>query len=167
MAEEATATKREQTEGSDIAVRFQLPSSGTWQFDTEASDYDTVLYVQSLCGDAESELVCNDDINYEAGLTQSRDRFEGLEGDFVYVNIDAYDNLDPQTFSLRAQPFIPTNPPEVESVEVFLNVEAFNWCASAARRGERWGVFSLQSYDSDGTDTEAGDGHLSIFRSHI
>ena len=46
--------------GRDALIAWTAPSDGTFSFDTEGSDYDTVLHVRDgLCTGA--ELACNDD----------------------------------------------------------------------------------------------------------
>ena len=154
-----------QTEGADLAIRFQFPTAGTWEFDTESSAHDTVLYVRSDCIDAAAELACNDDINYEAGLTQSRVQVEGAEGDYVFVIVDAYDDMNAQLFTLRARPFVPTNPPAVDEVEVFLNTSASQIGVRVSGSDEEKDVVSLalNLYNLDGAGLFADAGDVDVF----
>ena len=55
---------------------------------------------------------------------QSRVKVEGDAGDYVFLIVDAYDNLDPQNFTLQASPFVATEPPTIDSVDVYIDAES-------------------------------------------
>jgi hypothetical protein len=67
---------------------WTAPSAGTWTFDTEGSNFDTVLYVLDACGG--TELACNDD---SSGLQSEVDVTLGA-GDSVVVGIGGFDGSE-------------------------------------------------------------------------
>jgi hypothetical protein len=68
----------------DRAFAFVAPADGDYVFDTDGSDYDTVLYLYDACGGA--EIDCNDDA---IGL-QSRVRARMTAGELVIIVVDGY-----------------------------------------------------------------------------
>ena len=94
-------------------VANRRPKAPIWRFDSNyrlrargnSAPKRPLMTQSSMHGvraeDSESELDCNDDINYEAGLVQSRVKVEGDAGDYVFLIVDAYDNLDLKTLRFR------------------------------------------------------------------
>ncbi len=50
-----------ETAGNEQIFSFELAEAGPVFLDTSGSDFDTVLSVRTACGDADSELACDDD----------------------------------------------------------------------------------------------------------
>lgn len=80
-------------DGGESVLSLTLPRGGPVCLDTFGSGYDTTLYVRTACGDAETELACNDDtggVQSQIGFAAEADTpyfvfmdgFAG-EGDFV------------------------------------------------------------------------------------
>lgn len=55
--------------------------------DTNGSTFDTVLHVQSSCGDSGSEIACDDD---GGSGVQSEVEFSVTDGTFYYVIVDGF-----------------------------------------------------------------------------
>jgi len=74
--------------GPEAVLEFEAPEDGTWVFDTDGSDFDTLLYVRTACTEPASELECDDD----GGGAGSSSRAEAWlnEGQVVYVFVDGY-----------------------------------------------------------------------------
>ncbi len=81
------------TAGAEVAFRFVAPEAGLWRFLAVAADpdapFDTVLYARTACLDVETELDCNDDLDFPA-RTDSRVIVELAAGDAVFLVVDAY-----------------------------------------------------------------------------
>ncbi|MEZ4431162.1 MAG: PPC domain-containing protein [bacterium] len=67
---------------------FTAPAAGDYTFDTLGSNFDTVLYLRSACGDAASEIACNDDRG--GGGTTSRITTNLAAGQRITVVVDGY-----------------------------------------------------------------------------
>ena len=80
-------------QGAEVAFRFVAPEPGLWRFLAAAADpdapFDTVLYARTACLDAETEVDCNDDLDFPA-RTDSRVIVELAEGEAVFLVVDAY-----------------------------------------------------------------------------
>jgi len=74
-------------EGNDRVYMFRAPTSGTICADTSGSSFDTVLYVQTSCGDNGTDLDCDDDGG--SGLA-SQVEWTASEGTFYYLVVDGY-----------------------------------------------------------------------------
>ena len=80
------------TVGPDAVFAFTAPEAGEWEFNTTGSEFDTVMYARESCLDPTTELDCNDDIDFGAGLSQSRLRLNLVADQTVYVFIDTYND---------------------------------------------------------------------------
>lgn len=91
------------TGGEDVSFLWTAPETGTYTFSTAGSNYDTILYVADSC--IGEELDCNDDADFNAGVTSSEviDIFVA-EGDSIVVTIDAYEFFESGTYSLDITP---------------------------------------------------------------
>jgi hypothetical protein len=67
--------------------RWTAPDSGTVCAHTNGSDYDTVLYVQTTCGDAGTDVGCDDD---GGDGVQSEVEFTASAGTTYYVIVDGF-----------------------------------------------------------------------------
>jgi len=80
-------------QGAEVVFRFVAPEPGLWRFLAAAADpdapFDTVLYARTECLDAETEVDCNDDLDFPA-RTDSRVIVELAEGEAVFLVVDAY-----------------------------------------------------------------------------
>jgi hypothetical protein len=114
------------TVGPDTVVQFTAPSAGEWEFNTTGSDFDTVMYARTSCLDETSELDCNDDIDFGAGLSQSRVRLNLEEGQTVYLFVDTYDDqaLTAAPFTITAKPFVMTNAPVLDNATFTIDTNA-------------------------------------------
>ena len=81
--------------GEDVMVSWEAPSDGCYTFDTESSDYDTVLRRMDMCGG--KEIDCDDDGG--DGTTSSLE-VTVVAGDVVYISIDAYSSSYAGSFVL-------------------------------------------------------------------
>lgn len=77
------------SQGADVAYRWTTPSAGTFVFDTEGSEFDTVLYVTTGC-EGGVELGCNDDIDTAAGNRASRVAVELASGQIILIVVDGW-----------------------------------------------------------------------------
>ena len=82
--------------GLDAVYRVSFPQATTVCASTVGSDFDTVLYVQTTCGDTDSELACNDD----GETLQSTLEFEAAAGVPYYVVVDGYNANYSGTYTL-------------------------------------------------------------------
>ena len=91
------------TGGEDVSYRWTSPATGTYTFSTVGSTYDTILYIDESCVGA--ELDCNDDADFNAGVTSSEilDVFV-TSGESIVVTIDAYEYFESGTYSLDITP---------------------------------------------------------------
>jgi hypothetical protein len=129
-----------ESSGSEVAFEFTAPEAATYRFYSGAvtEGIDTILYARDTCADGETELACNDDVDYAGGLYDSRIWFDLEAGQTVYVIVDAYPLQDgPQ------------------SGEVFLNVKTID-------RADRGGecdrlVLDTACPDTDFCYTEIGE----------
>ena len=86
------------TGGREIALLWQAQFAGCYTFDTQASDYDTTLYVRTECNG--TELGCNDDssgLQSELDLTLSA-------GQRVVVFVDGYSSWSTGNYVLDINP---------------------------------------------------------------
>ena len=83
------------------------------------------MYARESCLDPTTELDCNDDIDFGAGLSQSRLRLNLVADQTVYLFIDTYNDetLTAGAFTLTAKPFVMTNPPTLNEAILAVNVE--------------------------------------------
>lgn len=73
------------SEAPDRAFTWTAPSSGVWTFDTNGSDYDTLLYAVMSCGGA--ELACDDD---DGDGLQSQITLTLTAGQTIVLVVDGY-----------------------------------------------------------------------------
>ncbi|MBV71018.1 MAG: hypothetical protein CMH52_06660 [Myxococcales bacterium] len=116
---DATFSSLNQNEGScgglgnERAFLFTAPTAGTWLFTVDAADsmLDTVLYARSDCGDAETELSCNDD-RVPGQTLLSQIQLSLAVDDTVFVLVDAFmGEGSPFTLSARSVPVVGENEP--------------------------------------------------------
>ena len=74
--------------GGDRVYTFTLDA--TAHLDAEVQGFDTILYVQAMCGDATTELACNDDIDTQSGEYGSEISLSLTPGTYALV-VDGYD----------------------------------------------------------------------------
>jgi len=78
-------TCRTDNGGLDVAFLWEAPADGCYQFDTNDSSYDTILYLQDSCNG--TELACDDD---SGNSTQSLVEHSVTAGESVVVIVDGY-----------------------------------------------------------------------------
>jgi hypothetical protein len=81
--------------GSDMFYRFAAPEDGCYTFDTEASDFDTLLRLFDACEG--TSLACDDD---GGGGVTSMITHAMEEGDEVFVVVDGYTSSSSGSFEL-------------------------------------------------------------------
>ena len=74
--------------GPEQSFRFVAPNDARYVFDTDGSDFDTVLYLRTSCGESETESACSDD---DIG-SRSQVTVELSEGDEITVFVDSFGN---------------------------------------------------------------------------
>jgi len=82
--------------GEDYIVLFRAEEDGCYTFDTESSDYDTVLRLYDACEG--TEIACDDDsgmVGWTSKITQGL-----LGGDEVLVVVDGYSSFSSGSFVL-------------------------------------------------------------------
>jgi hypothetical protein len=107
---------------------FTAPETGTYRFDTtENFGLDTVIYLQSTCGDSASELDCNDDFgDFNNGEVQSEIIINLEAGQEVFLTVDTFgfeegaESAEGMTFTARAE-LIQATAPVLEGAEVVFN----------------------------------------------
>ena len=114
----------------DAVVSFTAPEAGTYRFDsTENFGIDTVLYIQSACGDSASELACNDDFGDAAnGEVQSEIIIDLEVGQELFLVIDTFETAEGSegaAFSARAEKITATAP-VLDSAEVAFSSQTFS-----------------------------------------
>ena len=89
--------------GNDVVYRFVAPDSGTMCAHTNGSSYDTVLYVQTACGDSGSDVACDDDGG--DGL-QSEAEFTASAGTTYFFIVDGFSSgsSGDYSFTIRRGP---------------------------------------------------------------
>jgi len=73
-------------DAGELVYRLRVQNPSRVRFDTEGSDFDTVLSVRAACDDAASEVVCNDDTD---GPTSSV-AFDAAPGRDYFVIVDGF-----------------------------------------------------------------------------
>ncbi|MCS6799169.1 MAG: hypothetical protein NZ898_11695 [Myxococcota bacterium] len=74
--------------GRELVIQWTAPMAGRYVFDTQGSEYDTVLYARN--GSCEGdELACNDDAGGDLG-TQSRIQLSVTKGQVIVLVLDAF-----------------------------------------------------------------------------
>ena len=117
----------------DAIVHFTAPTAGTYSFDTISSfGLDTIIYLQATCGDAGSELDCNDDYgSFENGEVQSQIIINLEAGQEVFLVVDSFateDGAENTEFVARAEQ-VSATAPVLESAEVFFNSNNYTLAA--------------------------------------
>ncbi len=92
--------------GPEAVWAFALDAAGCVRLSTAGSAYDTVLHVRRDCGDAASEVACNDDA---AGL-QSAVEVEAEAEQTYWVFVDGYSENSAGEYSLSIEPCEPPPP---------------------------------------------------------
>ncbi|MEZ4463021.1 MAG: dickkopf-related protein [bacterium] len=87
--------------GEEIAHSFVAPEAGTFCARTDGSDYDTVVYVRTDCGDPATELGCNDDAG---GTLQSAVEFQAEAGATYHVFVDGFAGAGAYALAVTAGP---------------------------------------------------------------
>ena len=117
----------------DAVVHFTAAEAGTYRFDTISSfGLDTIIYLQSVCGDANSELDCNDDFgSFENGEVQSQIILNLEAGQEVFLIVDSFatePGAENAAFIARAE-MVSATTPILESAEVVFNPNTFSLAA--------------------------------------
>ena len=91
----ATAQSDESTHagrqgGASVWWSWTAPATGTAEFTTVGSSFDTLLAVYSVSANSRTEVVSNDDIDQQNGIYQSAVEFEAQEGRRYYIAVDGY-----------------------------------------------------------------------------
>jgi hypothetical protein len=132
-------------EGAETVVRFAAPAAGMWRIETqhERTDYDTLIHVRSECGDADSEIACNDDI-VTGRVQPSRVHVSLDEGEAVFVIVDAWERDGMGRFGLVAR--------QMDVVEEGAGCDP---AGNDNRCDEGWFCFVEEIGDGEGTCVEA------------
>ena len=85
--------------GAEAVRSFEAAADGCWRISTAGSTFDTVLYVRTDCGQADSEVGCNDDSD---GL-QSEVEVQARAGTTYYVFVDGYNAGAQGAYALSVQ----------------------------------------------------------------
>jgi hypothetical protein len=114
----------------DAVISFTAPETGTYRFDTtENFGIDTVIYLQSACGDTTSELACNDDFGSpDAGEVQSEIIIDLEAGQELFLVVDTFETAEGSegaAFSARAEKITATAPVLEAAEVVFSNRDYF------------------------------------------
>jgi hypothetical protein len=150
------------TVGPDAVVQFTAPMAGEWEFNTTGSQFDTVLYARTSCLETSSELDCNDDIDFGAGLSQSRLRLNLMADEIVYLFVDTYNDqaLTAAEFTITAKPYMMTNAPTLTSATMVIDTEQSTigvLIEGADVESDTLAVF-MQIYNEGGDGLFRGDG---------
>ena len=88
--------------GGEQVFQFTAPEANTFIFDTNDSQYDTLIYARRACGSDAEEIQCDDD----GGLTQlaSRVDLDLDEGDTIFLYIDGYSGNGSFVVNVAAAP---------------------------------------------------------------
>ena len=90
--------------GGDAVYAFTAEADQTVCFSTAEANYDTLIYVRAAtCGDANAEIACNDDIDFDALVYQSQVTVDVATGTIYYVFVDGW-NAAAGAFALSAMP---------------------------------------------------------------
>ena len=75
-------------QGPEQILVFTVPRTGIWRFRTAGTVWDTVLSLRSVCDNADTELICHDDVSDD---NESSELMTPLRaGETVYVIVDGY-----------------------------------------------------------------------------
>ncbi len=110
------------TEGAEAVVRFVPPTAGFWEFSTEGSEFDTILFALTDCNAGFSELSCNDNLSFEERYSLITAELEAEQP--IFLVVDSAAGIASQPFKLGARP-IPSTPPLLESVVARFNPENY------------------------------------------
>jgi hypothetical protein len=77
--------------GEEVILSWEAPQTGHYRFSTEASDYDTVIYLLESCVGGELADACNDDVDFINGTYTSMVEGDFVAGETVTIVIDGYD----------------------------------------------------------------------------
>ena len=95
-------------EGAEAVYTFSVAGASPLCLSTEGSSVDTVLYVRTDCGDASSEVACNDDyIGLDAALTLNAEA-----GITYYVFVDSFGRSGDFNLNLSVGACAPRSVPE-------------------------------------------------------
>ena len=86
QGDDTTPSCSSSSSAGDWAMAFVAPEDGRYSFDTDGSDYDTVIYMLDECGG--QELLCNDD--FSAFGTRSSISGRLTAGQRVIVVVDGW-----------------------------------------------------------------------------
>lgn len=84
-------------DAEEAAFAFVAETAGTYCANTIGSEFDTILYARTSCGDPSSELDCDDD---GADGATSQLEFSAAPGTPVYLIVDGYDELEFGNYAL-------------------------------------------------------------------
>jgi len=97
--------------GPEAVYAFDPATSGDWCIEVTSGDLDTVLYVQTACGDDDSEVACDDD----GGAGVLSELVVTTSGDPLYVFVDGYGADDVGAYTLTATLGGCPEPPDTET----------------------------------------------------
>ncbi len=80
--------------GSEFVYSVTPDTSGLISATTDSglTDFDTVLYILTDCGDTGTEIACNDDIDGQGGNYSSYLEWDATAGTTYYIVVDGYDS---------------------------------------------------------------------------
>ena len=76
--------------GASVWWAWTAPATGTAEFTTVGSSFDTLLAVYSVSANSRTEVASNDDIDYQNDVYQSAVEFDAQEGQRYYIAVDGY-----------------------------------------------------------------------------
>lgn len=139
-----TGASRGGANAPEAVFRWVAPTTGRFQFDTNGSEYDTLLYVRlGECNGA--ELGCNDDAM--TGTTASSVSFTLQRGEVVFIVVDGYGsasgafvlNIHGDGVAVDAGPVVDTAP-----VDVPVTPPAADPCADVTAAGRCLGTAAFE-----------------------
>ena len=107
----------EDTVGTDVVVHFRAGETGFYNFSTQGTEMDTVLYALRDCNDGFTEAACNDDRGTEK-YSQISLHLEA--GDELFVVVDSIGPRNSQPFTLTARK-VEAAPPVIDEIAAFYN----------------------------------------------
>src|SRR5665213_2064509 len=118
--------------GASVWYAWTAPASGTAEFDTIGSSFDTVLSVwtttNGLCSSSLTNIVADDDIS--VGTNASAVTFPVVAGRTYYVCVEGYDYVPPATGNIvldwNETPSVIPPAPSISSGTFFLTAPVYN-----------------------------------------
>lgn len=84
--------------GNDVIIHYVVPQAGLYEFSTEGSEFDTLLYVLRDCNDGFSESACNNDYRGIHSTVSVRGRGHGEN---LFIVVDSVGVRESMPFTLR------------------------------------------------------------------